>query len=239
MRFTENTLLGIKDESGQVWLAIRKVCIDIGLTEHQADRQRDNIKNDLALSKGYSNLSIHTNGGIQKVLCINERFVTLWLAKISLTPSMQKKNPEAVQKLLKYQLEAADVLHHAFYETEEQKDTFYNRMGLEGRIKVMTVQINNMESILEEQREDLKSVMDNMTLTTVQQGRLQRAVKDRVNSLLGGAHSSEYKVWSHTYFIDLWNGIKERFQCGSRWQDLNPKHFNEAFDYVSEWEYID
>ena len=87
------------------------------------------------------------------------------------------------------------------------------------------------------QTENLNSVMDNMTLTTVQQGRLQRAVKDRVNHLLGGAHSKEYKENSKLYFINLWNGLKERFNCGSRWQDLNPKYYNEAFNYVSEWEY--
>ena len=120
-----------------------------------------------------------------------ERFVTLWLAKISLTPAMQKKNPEAVQKLLKYQLEAADVLHKAFYETEEQKSAFYNRMGLEGEIaelkeqlKMTTIQLNNVEETLDVQNEKLDAVMDNITLTTVQQGRLQRAVKDRVNHLL-------------------------------------------------------
>lgn len=237
--FNGSTLLGIKDQSGQVWLAVRKVCLDIGLTEHQADRQRDNIKNDLALSKGYSNLSIPTNGGIQKVLCINEKFVTLWLAKISLTPSMQRKNPEAVEKLLKYQLEAAAVLHKAFYQTEEQKDTFHTKMGLSGQIEVMQVQINNMESMMEKQIEKLDSVMDNMTLTTVQQGKLHRAVKDRVNHLLGGAHSQDYKQNSRLYFINLWGEIKKRFNCGSRWQDLNPKFFNLAMDFISEWEYLD
>ena len=62
-----------------------------------------------------------------------------------------KKNPEAVQKLLTYQLEAADVLHKAFYETEEQKSTFNTRMGLEGRIEGMQVQINNVENMMCEQ----------------------------------------------------------------------------------------
>lgn len=244
--FNGSTLLGIKDENGQIWLAIRKVCSDIGLSDGQTRRQLENLKDDLVFSKGITNLRYPSKGGEQETTCIKENFVTLWLAKISLTPSMQRKNPEAVQKLLKYQLEAADVLHKAFYETEEQKSTFNAKMGLEGEIadlkeqlKLTTVQLNNVEETLDIQNEKLDAVMDNMTLTTVQQGRLQRAVKDRVNHLLGGAHSSEYKEWSHTYFINLWNGIKERFQCGSRWQDLNPKYFNQAFDYISEWEYVE
>ncbi|WP_099467804.1 phage antirepressor N-terminal domain-containing protein [Konateibacter massiliensis] len=237
--FKGDSLLGVKDETGQVWLGVRKCCLDIGLTEHQADRQRDNIKNDLALSKGYSNLDIPTNGGIQKVLCISEKFVTLWLAKISLTPTMQKKNPKAVQKLLEYQLEAADVLHKAFYETEEQKSAFNARIGLEGHIEVMQVQINNMESMLETQTEKLDRVVENMTLSTRQQQKLYKAAKDRINHLLGGAHSREYKANAKSYFINLWNGLKSRFECGSSYKDLNPVYYNEAFDFISEWEYVE
>lgn len=197
------------------------------------------MKDDLIFKKAITNLRYPSNGGEQETTCINEKFVTLWLAKISLTPTMQKKNPEAVKKLLEYQLEAADVLHKAFYETEEQKDAFHSKLGLDGRIEGMQVQINNMENMLCEQMEKLETVMDNMTLTTVQQGRLQRAVKDRINYLLGGAHSKEYKENSRLYFINIWNGLKEKFKCGSRWQDLNPKYYDEAFDYISSWEYVE
>ena len=152
---------------------------------------------------------------------------------------MMKKSPEAYNKLLTYQLEAADVLHRAFYETEEQKESFYQSLSLEGKIEELQIQVSNMENVLYGQGKNLNAIMDNMTLTTVQQGKLQRAVKDRVNYLLGGAHSQKYKQNSKLYFINLWNGLKERFRCGSRWQDLNPKYFDDAFDYVSEWEYVE
>lgn len=84
-----------------------------------------------------------------------------------------------------------------------------------------------------------QSMMEYSTINYRQQQELLQTARNRVNHLLGGAHSPEYKEWSHTYFINLWNEIKERFQCGSRWQDLNPKYFNEAFDYISEWEYVE
>ncbi len=248
--FNGNTLLGIRDESGKVWLAVKKVCLDIGLSEGQAQRQITNIQEEEPLKSNCCKFAMVQTEGKRKVsreqLFLNEKVVTLWLAKISLTPAMMKKNPEAYDKLLEYQLEAADVLHEAFYETEEQKATFYQSMGLEGKIATLekkldmtVIQLNNVEETLDYQNEKLNAVMDNMTLTTVQQGKLQRAVKDRVNHLLGGAHSREYKENSKLYFINLWNGLKERFNCGSRWQDLNPKYYNEAFDYVSEWEYVE
>ena len=236
--FNGSTLLGIKDQNGQVWLAIRKTCADIGLSDGQTRRQLANLKDDLIFKKGITNLRYPSNGGEQETTCINEKFVTLWLAKISLTPAMQKKNPEAVKKLLEYQLEAAEVLHKAFYETDEQKDAFHSKLGLEGRIEGMQVQINNMENMLCEQMEKLDSVMDNMTLSTRQQQKLYKAAKDRINHLLGGAHSKEYRKNAKSYFINLWNGLKSLYECGS-YKDLNPKYYDEALDYISSWEYIE
>lgn len=250
IEFYGNTLLGIRDERDQVWLAVKKACLDIGLSEGQARRQVENIQEEEPLKSNCRKFAIVQMEGNRKVgreqLFLHEKVVTLWLAKVSLTPAMMKKSPEAYQKLLKYQLEAADVLHKAFFETDGQKSTFNAEMGLEGEIaelkeqfKMAMVQLNNVEGTLDIQNEKLNSVMDNMTLTTVQQGRLQRAVKDRVNHLLGGAHSSEYKKYSRMYFVNIWNGLKERFGCGSRWQDLNPKYFNQALDYISEWNYVE
>lgn len=248
--FYGNTLLGVRDERGQVWLAVKKACLDIGLSEGQARKQVENIQKEKILKSNCRQLAIVQTEGNREVkrkqLFISEKVVTLWLAKITLTDAIQRKTPQAYDKLVKYQLEAADALHKAFYETDEQKSTFNTEMGLEGEIaelkeqfKMAVIQLNNVEETLDVQNEKLNSVMDNMTLTTVQQGRLQRAVKDRVNYLLGGAHSPEYKEYSRTYFINIWNGLKELFSCGSRWQDLNPKYFNQAFDYISEWEYAE
>lgn len=106
-------------------------------------------------------------------------------------------------------------------------------------IKVVYAQINNIESMLEEQREDLKSVVENMTLSTHQQQKLYKAAKDRVNYLLGGAHSITYKENARKYFINLWNNLKAYFECGSSYKDLNPKYFNEALDFISIWQYVE
>lgn len=236
--FNGSTLLGIRDENGQIWLSVKKACLDIGLSEGQAQRQLTNLQKDLVFDGAVENLNCKFATQVRKITCIKEKFVTLWLAKISLTPSMQKKNPEAVQKLLTYQLEAADVLHKAFYETDEQKDAFHSKLGLEGRIEGMQAQINNMENMLCEQMEKLDSVMDNMTLSTRQQQKLYKAAKDRINHLLGGAHSPEYKEKSKSYFINLWNNFKEKYSTGS-YKDLNPKYYEEAFDFIAEWEYVE
>lgn len=250
IKFYEDTLLGVKDDDGKVWLAVKKSCLNIGLTEAQSKAEVQKVESSMLFAGNWFKFKpVQTEGTRavrREVVMIAEKFVPMWFAQINLTPAMQKKNPDAVQKLLRYQLEAADVLHKAFYETDGQKSIFHEKMGLEGQIQSLekklemtVVQLNNVEETLDYQNERLNAVMDNMTLTTVQQGRLQRAVKDRVRVLLGGAHSQEYKENSHMYFINFWNNIKKKFNCGSRWQDLNPAYFNATMDYISDWKFTE
>lgn len=114
-------------------------------------------------------------------------------------------------------------------------ETMLEDMGC--NMKVVYAQINNMENMLGEQTEKLNQVVDNMTLTTRQQQRIYKAAKDRINQLLGGAHSKEYKANSKSYFINLWNGLKSKFGCGSSYKDLNPIYFDDAMTFIQNWIY--
>jgi hypothetical protein len=208
--------------------------MDIGLSEDQAKRQIKNVQIDIVLSQGVSNLTLLTKGGKQDVWCINEEFVTLWLAKISLTPNMQKKNPGAVQKLINYQLKASKVLHEAFMATEEQKQEFYDALGLQGKIVSLENALNENTQELKETKSQLNLLIDNSTINSRQAQRLLHAAKDRVNSMLGGAHSQKYKDYSRMYFKNLWLDFGKRFEC-STYKDLNPLHYNDGFTFISRW----
>lgn len=65
-------------------------------------------------------MPLPTNGGIQDVLCLKLDYIPLWLAKISITPNMKEGNPELVDKLVKCQLQAKDVLAEAFISKENK-----------------------------------------------------------------------------------------------------------------------
>lgn len=104
-------------------------------------------------------------------------------------------------------------------------------------MKIMYAQINNMEEMIGEQNTMLEKVVDNMTLTTRQQQQIYKAAKDRINNLLNGAHSKEYKQNSKSYFINLWKNLKSKFRCGSSYKDLNPIYFEEAMSFISSWKY--
>ena len=121
--------------------------------------------------------------------------------------------------------------------TDNKMETMLEDMGC--NMKIVYAQINNMEELLGEQNNMLTRVVDNMTLTTRQQQRIYKAAKDRINHLLGGAHSKEYKENSKSYFINLWNGLKSQFGCGSSYKDLNPIYFEDAMQFISTWEYIE
>lgn len=122
-------------------------------------------------------------------------------------------------------------------QAENKVESMLEDMGC--NMKIVYAQINNMEEILGEQNVMLNQVVDNMTLTTRQQQRIYKAAKDRINHLLGGAHSKEYKENSKSYFINLWNGLKSKFGCGSSYKDLNPIYFEDAMEFISSWEYIE
>lgn len=107
-----------------------------------------------------------------------------------------------------------------------------------GDFKVTYVQqMVEFKDALEKQTKAFDKSISNMTLSTSQQNKVHRAVKDRVGSLLGGAHSDLYKEKSRMYFANLWNGLKTEFECGSRWQDLNPAYMEEAMSWIRYWNY--
>lgn len=101
--------------------------------------------------------------------------------------------------------------------------------------KLVYAQINILSDVVEKQNKQFMQVVDNMTLTTVQQRKIYSAGKDRISELLGGAHSAEYKKQSRKYFVNMWNCVKEKFNCGSSYKDLNPKDFQKAIRYIKKW----
>lgn len=110
---------------------------------------------------------------------------------------------------------------------------------LQDKLSTVFVQINNMENILESQSELLNSVMDSMTISTRQQEKILKTARNRVNTLLGGAHSEDYRLMGRTYLANLWNNFKSDLHCGSSYKDLNPADFGKAIDWINQWEYIE
>lgn len=124
VNFEGAELLAFKANYGKIYVGVKAVCKGLGfVTEEQIRIQRRKIHNDIMLSKGGTNLSYLTPGGKQDALALDVEFLPIWLAKISITSKMQKENPELVDKLLKYQLKAKDVLLEAFLQRPKEPQT--------------------------------------------------------------------------------------------------------------------
>lgn len=85
-----------------------------------------------------------------------------------------------------------------------------------------------------------QSMIDYSTINYKQQQDLLQTARKRVNSLLGGAHSPEYKEYSRIYFKNLWQDFCKVFQCGS-YKDLNPLYMADdtAKKWIQNWEYAE
>lgn len=236
--FYDDTLLGVKDEDGKVWLAVQHTCQCMGFTKAQADKQIKNIKNDLVFEGDWQYLSVQLDVQVRKVVVISENAVPLWLAKIRLRPKTKEENPEMVMKLIAYQKEAKEILHKAFYCTEDQKESLHESLGLEGKILQLEEQVAAFTETMKEQSERLDKVMDNLTIDTKKQSKIQKAAKTRVSELLGGAHSQLYKAKSALYFANLWHQFRENFECGT-YKDLSPNDFEDAIDFIESWTYVE
>lgn len=121
--FMGTELMAARDNDGQIWAGIRWMCDGIGFSEGQRKRQIANIQEDTVLSKGGSNLILPTKGGTQRTLCLKLDYVPLWLAKIAITPRMERETPELAARLEQYQLKAKDVLAAAFLPQSKQQST--------------------------------------------------------------------------------------------------------------------
>ena len=119
--FIGTELMAARDNDGQIWAGVRWMCDGIGFSEGQRKRQIANIQEDTVLSKGGSNLILPTRGGTQRTLCLKLDYVPLWLAKIAITPKMERETPELAARLEQYQLKAKDVLAAAFLPKAQQK----------------------------------------------------------------------------------------------------------------------
>ena len=95
--FLGTDLMAARDIDGQIWAGVRWMCEGIGLSNGQKDRQIANIQNDEVLKEGFCKFE----GGVfdpnNATIALKLDFVPLWLAKISITPTMKTEHPELAE----------------------------------------------------------------------------------------------------------------------------------------------
>lgn len=119
VKFYTDEVTAFQANDGEVYAAANKVLRNIGFNEDRVKAIRIKWRDDEVVSKGGRNFNLLSKGGIQSTYCLPRKILPLALAKISITPALKKEYPNAVEKLVRYQLECADVLYKHFLGNED------------------------------------------------------------------------------------------------------------------------
>ena len=114
VEFHGDILRAAQDPDGKVWVGVRWVCQGMGFDNERMKNERKKIQRDIVLNEGVKFYPLGSGNSDTQVLCLDLDYIPLWLAKIAITPTMQRENPVLVNKLIDYQLKAKDVLAAAF-----------------------------------------------------------------------------------------------------------------------------
>lgn len=194
-------LLAVKMSDGKIYAAVKWICQGIGLTRDQAKHERKKVQEDLVLSKGGRNLTLPTNGGLQEVLCIELDFLPLWLAKISITPAMQKESPWTANNLVKFQLEAKDVLAKAFIHKQEMPSS------IEDLIIMQAQSMKDVKQRLENVEKKQDNIVEILSLNPVEWRKKVTNILNKIGVALGGFEAYR-NIKNESYKI-----LEERAHC--------------------------
>jgi len=169
--FGSDVIPSTVDNNSIVWSIVPAICNNIGLTEDQKKRCVKNIQADIVLKDGCQKLKVKYDTQVREVLCIQDDYLPLWLAKISITPNMKEEQPEVVEKLKSYQLKAKDVLADYFFHknkpltaplSREELATYmlYNERHTDVIEKMMSSFIDNQTKSTEQFMSNQTKVMD-------------------------------------------------------------------------------
>lgn len=220
-------LMAARDEAGQIWAGVSYICNGIGLNKNEKDRQVKNVQADRVLKKGCVKFDAGVFDQNNQAVAIKLDFVPLWLAKISITPTMESDNPELADRLEQYQLRAKDVLAAAFLPAvHKEPKSAMELLRLQSQAMFeLDERVNVLEDKLENQ----------MTIDHGQQRQLQRAVGDRVMERVATVLPARMVRERKPYFFKaIYHDLKNRFGVPS-YRDIKPSDYMSAMAYVETW----
>lgn len=114
-----DTIMAVKDKDGNIWAGVSCFCRALGMDKKQKDNQVEKVQQDDILKRGAGKFPAGVFDLTNETVALRIDFVPIWLTKIRITPNMKNEHPELAEKLLKYQLQAKDILADAFLPNRE------------------------------------------------------------------------------------------------------------------------
>ena len=165
----DGALLRAAQVENIVWVGVRWVCFGIGLSNGQARRQIENIQKDELLHRGCRKFATGVFDENNETLALQLDYLPAWLFKISITPKMKADHPELVEKLIRYQLKAKDVLAQAFLPGKSEEAEKGEIEELKCAINGLAVQINDLYNNVSKMGNLLIDMREHKPVLTIEQ----------------------------------------------------------------------
>lgn len=223
--FYGDELIALKDNAtGEIYTSINSVLKGIGFTnKNQIRKRRDKWINDIVISKGIMKFNVPTQEVVSKngttlfdekeTFCISQRKLPLALAKINITPTMKKNQPELVSKLELYQDKCADVLASVFIDNQNMNTLDMNLLSTTISMAITTAlqPINDRLSQLEYSQKN-RYILENPYPSAWYRkiAPKYKMLTEYFGCTRGDLYCSIYKELEDTYDIDI-NQIHEDY----------------------------
>jgi hypothetical protein len=247
--FYEDSLMAVRGEDGQIYVAVGQMCRALGLNERS---QRRKIQNHGILSEGYTRGDISTppsadgrGGGLQRSVLIRVDLIPLWLSGIELGKVSEEMRP----KMERFQRESAKVLWEAFQNGRLTADLAFEELlqsdspaaqaykMLQAMMQLARNQVLLESKLLEhdatlethgQRIEELEASIGNEDryISREQASRVSQAVRGIGLLLTKQSGSSEYgRVYGELY---------RKFEI-SAYRELPASKYDEAMKWLNEW----
>lgn len=173
----DGALLRAAQVENIVWVGVRWVCLGLGLSRGQINRQIDNIQKDEILSRGCTKFDAGLFDENNETLALQLDYLPAWLFKISITPKMKADHPELVEKLIRYQLKAKDVLAQAFLPGKSEEAEKGEIEELKCAINGLAVQINDLYNNVSKMGNLLIDMREHKPVLTIEQKEKAKALE--------------------------------------------------------------
>lgn len=204
-------LMAAKADDGTIYAGVSYICNGMGMSEGQVKAERVRIRNDSVLSKGGRNFVLPSGGGSQETLCLELDYLPLWLAKISITPTMKAENPQLAERLVQYQLKAKDALAAAFLpkrpNTMAEQLLAQAQLMVEQERRIKALEASNAENV--KTMETVKDAIDIMVAPPVTAGNWQSQMNRNVRAFCMQTGLDFHKTFQELYTeLEVSAGVK-------------------------------
>lgn len=214
--FYGDELIALKDNStGEIYTAITHVLRGIGFTDRQIEHQQNKMLADEILKTHtlkFSGVDLNMPS-VNEIWCISQRKLPLALAKINITPTMKRNQPELSKRLIKYQDKCADVLASVFIDNQNMNTLDMNLLSTTISMAITTAlqPINERLSQLEYSQKN-RYILENPYPSAWYRkiAPKYKMLTEYFGCTRGDLYCSIYKELEDTYDIDI-NQIHEDY----------------------------